>query len=152
VIAACERETAVGLRDRAAILLLARLGLCVGEIVEMDLSGFDWVSASVRVSGKSHYEVKLPITQEVGEAILEYLRRGRPPVQDSRLFVRMLAPWKPLKVCSVSAIVERAIARAGVEAPFRGADVLRHYAASRTMPHVQVPAANHGHFSHAGAA
>ena len=115
VIAACERETAVGLRDRAAILLLARLGLRAGDIVKMDLSDFDWVSASARVSGKSRYEVKLPITQEVGDAILEYLRRGRPPVQDSRLFVRVLAPWKPLKVSSVSAIVERAIARAGVE-------------------------------------
>jgi len=133
VIAACERETAVGLRDRAAILLLARLGLRAGDIVKMDLSDFDWVSASVRVSGKSHYEVKLPITQEVGEAILEYLRRGRPPVQDSRLFVRVLAPWKSLKVSSVSAIVERAIARAGVEAPFRGAHVLRHSAATEML-------------------
>jgi site-specific recombinase XerD len=133
VIAACERETAVGLRDRAAVLLLARLGLRAGDIVKMDLSDFDWVSASVRVSGKSHYEVKLPITQEVGESILEYLRRGRPPVQDSRLFVRMLAPWKPLKVSAVSAIVERAIARAGVEAPFRGAHVLRHSAATEML-------------------
>ena len=120
VIAACERETTVGLRDRAAILLLARLGLRAGDIVKMDLSDLDWVSASVRVSGKS-VRVKLPITQEVGDAILEYLRRGRPPVQDSRLFVRVLAPWKPLKVSSVPAIVERAIARAGVEAPFRRA-------------------------------
>ena len=133
VIAACERETAVGLRDRAAILLLARLGLRAGDIVKMDLSDFDWVSASVRVSGKSRYEVKLPITQEAGDAILEYLRRGRPPVQDSRLFVRVLAPWTPLKVSSVSAIVERAIARAGVEAPFRGAHVLRHSAATEML-------------------
>jgi site-specific recombinase XerD len=130
VIATCNRDTAVGLRDRAAILLLARLGLRAGDILKMDLSDIDWTHATVRVSGKSRYEIKLPLTQEVGDAVLDYLRRGRPPIQDTRLFIRMQAPWGPLHVSSVSAIVARAIARAGVDAPFRGAHVLRHSAAT----------------------
>ena len=133
VIAACDQSTAVGLRDRAAILLLARLGLRAGDIVNMDLSDIDWTHASVRVSGKSRREVKLPLTQEIGEAVLEYLKSGRPPVQDTRVFVRMLAPWRPLQVSSVSAIVARAIARAGVETPFRGAHVLRHSSATEML-------------------
>jgi site-specific recombinase XerD len=99
----------------------------------MDLGDIDWTHASVRVSGKSRYEVKLPLTQEVGEAVLEFLRIGRPPVQDTRLFVRMLAPWRPLQVSSVSAIVARAIAWAGIDAPFRGAHVLRHSAATEML-------------------
>jgi integrase/recombinase XerD len=70
VIAACDRETAVGLRDRAAILLLARLGLRAGDIRQMDLPDIDWTHASVRVSGKSRYEASLPLTQEVGDAVL----------------------------------------------------------------------------------
>ena len=78
VIAACNRDTAVGLRDRAAILLMARLGLRAGDILNMDLGDIDWQHASVRVSGKSRAEVKLPLTQEVGDAVVEYLRRGRP--------------------------------------------------------------------------
>jgi integrase/recombinase XerD len=130
VIATCNRDTAVGLRDRAAILLLARLGLRAGDILKMDLGDIDWTQATVRVSGKSRWEIKLPLTQEVGDAVLDYLRRGRPPVQGTYLFVRMQAPWRPLHVSSVSAIVARAIARAGIEAPFRGAHVLRHSAAT----------------------
>jgi integrase/recombinase XerD len=130
VIAACHRDTAVGLRDRAAILLLARLGLRAGDILNMDLSDIDWMHASVRVSGKSHTEVRLPLTQEVGDAVLEYLRRGRPPTTDRHIFVTMQAPVGPLHTSSVSAIVARAIARAGVESRFRGAHVLRHSAAT----------------------
>jgi len=130
VITACNRDTAVGLRDRAVILLLARLALRAGDILQMDLADIDWPHATVLVSGKSRYEIKLPLTQEVGDAVLDYLRRGRPPVQDTHLFLRMQAPWRPLHVSSVSTIVERAIARAGIEAPFRGAHVLRHSAAT----------------------
>ena len=133
VIAACDRDTPVGLRDRAVVLLLARLGLRAGDIVKMGLGDIDWTHASVCVSGKSRYEVRLPLTQEVGEAVLEFLRFGRPPVQDTRLFIRMLAPWRPLQVSAVSAIVERAIARAGIDAPFRGAHVLRHSAATEML-------------------
>jgi integrase/recombinase XerD len=133
VIAACDRETAVGLRDRAAILLLARLGLRAGDIRQMDLADIDWPHASIRVSGKSRYEATLPLTQEVGDAVLEYLRQGRPPVQITRLFVRMQAPWKPFHVSAVSAIVARAIARAGIKTTFRGAHVLRHSAATAML-------------------
>ncbi len=133
VIGACVRDTAVGLRDRAVILLLARLALRAGDIVKMDLGDIDWIQASVRVSGKSRDEVRLPLTQEVGDAVLEYLNQGRPPMQGTRLFIRMLAPWRPLQVSSVSALVARGIARAGVEAPFRGAHVLRHSAATEML-------------------
>lgn len=60
-------------------------------------------------------------------------QKGRPPVPGTRLFVRMLAPWMPLRVSAVSAIVARAIVRAEVEAPFRGAHVLRHSAATEML-------------------
>jgi len=134
VIASCDRDTPVGLRDRAAILLMARLGLRAGDVRKMDLNDIDWRHASVGVLGKSRHEVKLPLTQEVGEALLEYLRRGRPPVQDTtRVFVSMSAPWKPLEVSSVSGMVGRAIARAGIESQFRGAHVLRHSAATTML-------------------
>jgi site-specific recombinase XerD len=134
VIECCDRDTAVGLRDRAAVLLMTRLGLRAGDVRKMNLSDIDWRHASVSVSGKSRHEVKLPLTQEVGDALLEYLQRGRPPVLDTtRVFVSMSAPWKPLQVSSVSGMVGRVIARAGIEARFRGAHVLRHSAATAML-------------------
>src|SRR2546428_12534245 len=106
VIASCDRTTAVGLRDRAAVLLMARLGLRAGDVRCMDLSDIDWRHASVRVSGKSRHETKLPLTKEVGDPLFEYLSRGRPPAQDpSGVFASMLAPWKQLQTKSVSVLL-----------------------------------------------
>ena len=133
IIKACGQDTPVGLRDRAVILLLARLGLRAGDIARMELTDIDWRQASVRVSGKSRNEVNLPLTQEVGEAVWTYLQHGRPPAETLRLFVRMEAPWGPLKVCAVSELVHRAISRAKVDAPSHGAHVLRHSAATEML-------------------
>lgn len=133
IVAACDAATPIGLRDRSVILLLARLGLRAGDIVGMELADIDWQQASVRVSGKSRDEVSLPLTQEVGEALWAYLERGRPPSAATRLFLRMEAPWKPLKVSSVSALVQRAICRAKVDSPSHGAHVLRHSAATEML-------------------
>ena len=133
IIAACSRDTPLGLRDRAIILLLARLGRRAGDIVGMQLTDIDWTQASVRVAGKSRDEMSLPLTQEVGEAVGEYLQRGRPPSTSTRLFVRMEAPWNQLKVSAVSALVHRAICRAKVDAPSHGAHVLRHSAATEML-------------------
>lgn len=133
IIDGCDHDTAVGLRDRAALLLLARLGLRAGDITALRLDDLDWDQASVRVAGKSRTQVTLPLTQEPGDALVEYLRRGRPPASTDRVFVRMTAPWGPLAVSSVSALVSRAMSRAGVESRSRGAHVLRHSAATEML-------------------
>jgi site-specific recombinase XerD len=133
IIDACERSTPVGLRDRAALLLLARLGLRAGDIVALRMGDVDWREASVRVTGKSRTEIKLPITQEVGDALLEYVNMGRPPAETEHVFVRMLAPWRSLAVSSISALVSRAMSRARVDFPCRGAHVLRHSAATEML-------------------
>jgi site-specific recombinase XerD len=133
IINACDATTAVGLRDRAVLLLLARLGLRSGDVRHLRMDDLDWRQRSIRVSGKGHVEVELPLTQEVGDAILRYLRLGRPSAQTDRLFVRMAAPWTPLAASSVSALVARAMDRAGIESRFRGAHVLRHSAATEML-------------------
>jgi len=133
ILAACNRSTPVGLRDRAVLLLLARLALRAGDIRALAMGDLDWQQGSVRVAGKSRTHVRLPLTQEVGDALVDYLTRGRPPADTDRVFVRMVAPWRPLAMAAVSALVARAIARAGVTAPFRGAHVLRHSAATEML-------------------
>jgi integrase len=134
IIDACDSNRPDGARDRAILLLLARLGLRGGDIVRMRLSDIDWANARVQVAGKGRREVRLPLPQEVGDAILAYLRARRAVVGCDRVFLRSRAPWRPLAESSgVSCIVKRAIARAGVSAPTRGAHLLRHSAATAML-------------------
>ena len=134
IIAACDPSTPTGCRDRAIVLLLARLGLRAGDVVGLGLSDIDWQDASLIVSGKGRREVRLPLPQEVGDAIMAYLEHGRPPVNVTQVFLRTPAPVRPFADSSVvSCIVARAIRRAGVTARFRGAHVLRHSAATQML-------------------
>lgn len=134
IVDAADSSSRSAARDRAILLLLARLGLRAGDIVGMRLSDIDWKDAQVSVAGKGRQEVRLPLPQEVGDAILAYLDGRRPQVASDRLFLTARAPWEPL-ACSttVSYIVRRAIVRAGVKTPTRGAHLLRHSAATAML-------------------
>jgi len=133
VIDGCDDSTEVGARDRAILLLLSRLGLRSGDILGLGLRDIDWAKGSFVVSGKSSRESELPLTQELGDALLSYLRR-RPAVDTDKVFVSVMAPLRPLGgPASVGAIVRRALRRAGVEAPSQGAHLLRHSAATEML-------------------
>jgi site-specific recombinase XerD len=135
LIASCDRTSAVGRRDRAILLLLARLGLRAGDIVHLHLSDIDWKGASIQVSGKGRRHTRLPLTQEVGQAIVAYLKKGRPRTNADVLFIRSLAPFCALgPSCAVSKIVDKAFRRAGVARPSRGAaHLLRHSLATSLL-------------------
>lgn len=135
LIACCNPASRIGKRDRAILLLLARLGLRAGDIVQMHLTDIDWKGAWVQVSGKSRRQTRLPLTYEVGQAIATYIRAGRIPAQTDALFLRSRAPFRALgSHCAVSAIVDRAFRRAGVKRPGRGAaHLLRHSFASSML-------------------
>jgi len=135
VVASCDLATGHGLRDHAILLLLSRLGLRAGDIVAMSLDDFDWRRGTLRVKGKSHREAVLPLPQDVGDAILAYLERGRPRSASTRVFLTVLAPTRPFtSSAAVSDIVRFALARAGVRNPAnRGAHLLRHSAATAML-------------------
>lgn len=133
ILQVCAGASAIRLRDRAVLLLLARLGLRAGDARDLRLSDIDWEKASVRVTGKSRREVRLPLPQDVGEAILAYLQHGRPRVKSPVLFLSTWPPFKPLGSTTVSSIARLAMKRAGVEAPHLGAHVLRHSAATQLL-------------------
>jgi integrase/recombinase XerD len=120
--------TPAGRRDRAILLLLARLGLRAGDMVNLRLSDIDWKGAWVHVCGKSRRHTRLPLTQETGQAIVDYLQDGRPWTTAEALFVRCRAPFRAFgSHCAVSVIVKAAFGRAGVVRPSRGAaHSLRH--------------------------
>ena len=135
VLAHCPRDTAVGRRDYAILLLLARLGLRAGEIVALTLDSIDWEIGAIAVVGKGDQATTLPLPIEVGEAISDYLRHGRPASSDRALFLRACAPVRGLGAQqSIGTIVAAAIKRAGVQTRQQGSHQFRHNLERRLMP------------------
>jgi site-specific recombinase XerD len=132
VIAACDRSTPNGLRDYAIILLLARLGFRAGDVMEMKISDVNWSCGTIVVRGKQRRESRLPLPQDVGDALLAYLKKGRPRVSLESMFLCMQAPFRPFVTSTpVASVVRKALKRAGVKnAPWQGAHLLRHSAAT----------------------
>ena len=134
IIETCDPSTLLGSRNRAILLLLARLALRAGDIVALHLSDINWDEASLRVLGKGRHETHLPLTQEVGDAILTYLQRRGTRSGVDTLFLPVHAPMdRPLSSVSISTIVARAIKRAGVITPSKGAHLFRHSAATEML-------------------
>jgi integrase len=132
LLAACDLRQAHGVRDRAILLLLVRLGLRAGDIVARRWDDIDWREATLRVCGKGRQQVHWPLPQEAGDALLAYLQHARPKVAIDRVFLCANAPWRSLlSGSSVSNIVGSALRRAGIDhPPTRGANLLRHTAAT----------------------
>jgi integrase/recombinase XerD len=135
VIASCSAISSAGIRDRAILLLLARVGLRAGDILRLRLNDLDWEEATIRVAGKGRRQILLPMTQEIGDAIATYIRKGRCPIDDDTLFIRSRAPFRAFAShCAISVIVAQAMRRAGLRCPSRGAaHVLRHSVASSML-------------------
>jgi integrase/recombinase XerD len=137
IIDSCDLSTPAGKRDRAILLLLARLGLRAGDIVQMRLQDIDWKEAWIHVSGKNRRQTRLPLSQEVGRSIVQYLQEARPQAGTDALFLRCHAPFRALRShCAVSVLVASAMRRAGIERQVRGAaHLLRHSVASSMLRH-----------------
>ena len=136
LIAACDGDAPARRRERAIILLLVRLGLRAGDVAQLRLADIEWEAGSLRVTGKSRYQVRLPLPQEVGDAIVAYLE-CRPSISPSdHVFLRTIAPCRPFKRGDgISSLVRRVMKRAGIDTPFKGAHALRHTAATEMLRH-----------------
>ena len=129
IVASCDVTTPVGLRDRAILLLLARLGLRAGDIVNLCLGDIDWNNATVSLKGKSKYPARLPLPQDAGDAVADYILKARPRVDEDRVFLRNVAPRHSPFASSpaISMIVRRAMQRTGIDADgLPAAHVFRH--------------------------
>jgi integrase/recombinase XerD len=135
IISSCNLSSLVGRRDHAILLLLARLAFRAGDILQLRMKDIDWEGAGILVSGKGHQQTRLPLTQEVGDALVCYLLNGRPSSDTDVVFIRSRAPFRAFKShCAVSVIVTRAMRRAGVVCQNRGAaHLLRHSAATSML-------------------
>lgn len=129
LLASCDRRRGIGRRDYAVLMLLARLGLRGGEVVGLCLEDIDWRNGEITVRGKGSRVDRLPLPVDVGEALVSYLRRGRPRSEARTVFVRHQAPFVGFAgTGALRGILERACTRAGVAyaCPHR----LRHTAAT----------------------
>jgi site-specific recombinase XerD len=135
LIASCDRASSVDRRDRAILLLLARLGLRAGDIVHLRLNDIDWKNASIQVCGKGRRHARLPLTQEVGQAIVAYLKKARPRTNANTLFIHCRAPYCAFRTAgAVTMIVDKAFRRSGVVRPSTGAaHLLRHSLATALL-------------------
>jgi site-specific recombinase XerD len=134
VLASCDPATAIGARDRAVLLLLSRLGLRAGDVSNLRWHDIDWHHATVEVMGKSQRAARLPLSQEVGDALLHHLVNAPGAGPSDRMFLSSAPPLgRALGSSGISCITRRAITRAGVQAPARGAHVMRHSAATSLL-------------------
>jgi integrase/recombinase XerD len=125
----CDRDSAAGCRDFAILVLLARLGLRAGEVAALDLGDICWRQGEITVRGKGSRRDILPLPVDAGEAVAGWLAGGRPrEAACPAVFVRLRPPHGRLASTSVSYVVRRACARAGVTAA--GAHRLRHSTAA----------------------
>jgi integrase len=92
VLGSCDRSTVSGRRDRAILVLLARLGLRSGEVAALRLGDVDWRAGEITVRGKARRMDRLPLPAEVGEALVAYLTGGRPRSQCPQLILTLYAP------------------------------------------------------------
>ena len=134
LIAACDGTDPRRLRDRAIILMLVRLGLRSGDVARLRLSDINWNNGTLQVMGKGRYQVRLPLPQDVGDALLRYLECRPANIDTDHVFIRSNAPCRPFASGDgVSSVVKHALKRANIDAPAKGAHLLRHTAATEML-------------------
>lgn len=140
LIASVKTDSSIGKRDKAILLLLAMLGLRNQEIRKLRLDDIDWRSGKFHLlKTKSHRERILPLTQEVGDALADYLLHGRPHSNSPYVFLKHTTPVGAISSThGVGDVVRKHLKQAGIQSPGHGAHVLRHSLATH-MVNREVP-------------
>lgn len=127
----CDRSTDVGARNFAMLTLVARLGLRSIEVARLELGDLDWRAGEIVVHGKGNREDRLPLPADVGEAVVDHLRRRRAAAGCRQVFVLLKAPHGPVRPALLNDIIKGTCRRAGV--PRVGPHRLRHALAAELL-------------------
>jgi site-specific recombinase XerD len=127
IIQSIDRSTAIGKRDYAMLLLVTTYGLRASDVVSLKLDDIDWRKNIIQIfQHKTTTPLLLPLTEAVGESIVEYLRRGRPQVSFREIFSRCKAPNGPIKPTTMNEAFKCWVRRSGLLITFQGSHCLRH--------------------------
>ena len=131
----CDRATAMGRRDYAILMMLAKLGMRASEVATLTLDDIDWRSGEMLIRAKGRRRARLPIPPDVGAATVAYLRDGRPVSSCRRLFLRTIAPHTGFASgCAVTMVAKTALERAGIRGyAHQGAHLFRHSLATELL-------------------
>lgn len=122
-----------GIRNYALLLLLSRLALRISEAAALKLDDIDWRNGLILIDvSKTKCERQLPLPQDVGDAILRYIRLVRPRIPERHLFLQPVSPFGAYRAGSLGKAVSRMLVSAGLNAP-RGAHLFRHAAATKMV-------------------
>lgn len=130
-----------GLRDYAILMLLATYGLRAGEVARLRLEDIDWRGERLRVSqSKTGVESLLPLVAPVGEALLEYLQKGRPKTDVREVFLRVCAPHGPFaRGGSIDGVINSRLKRAGIKVTGRHGSHAFRFARAASLLQASVP-------------
>jgi len=135
VLDGCDRATAMGRRDYAILMMLAKLGLRANEVATLTLDDIDWRAGEMLVRAKGRQRARMPVPPDVGAAVVAYLRDGRPTSSCRRLFLRTPAPNVGFASgCAITVIAKTALERAGIRGyAHHGAHIFRHSLATELL-------------------
>jgi integrase/recombinase XerD len=134
VLGCVERRTPAGKRDYAILLLLVTYGLRAREVAALTLDDIDWRHDRLVVpERKAGHSTAFPLATSVGEALVDYLQNGRPDSDDRHMFMRAVAPIRPIGSAAVSSLARAYLLRAGIDVPRPGSHTLRHSAVQRLV-------------------
>jgi len=134
LLAAPDLRTQRGIRDRAILLLLAVYGLRSSEVVKLKLEDIDWSKDTIKVyRSKNRRHQTFPLTSEVGDAIVAYLRKARLKSVHREIFLSLVNPFGPLQPSSLTNITMKYYEQAKIRTPHMGPHSLRHACATNLL-------------------
>lgn len=134
MLAAVDRRSPVGKRDYAILLLLVTYGLRGREVAALTLDDIDWEHERLRIpERKAGHSTAYPLSPLVGEALLDYLKNGRPQREGRQVFYRAMAPQDPMTPAAVSTRASYYLHKVGAAVPRPGSHTLRHTCAQRLI-------------------
>lgn len=122
-----DRMSAYGIRDYTMLFLIATYGLRTCEVVSLTLDDIDWRAGVIRIpQRKTDNQLLLPLTDAAGDVLIEYLKKSRPQLPYRQLFLRVRAPYGPLKPTAVTEAFQLRVRLSGLDIPYQGPHCLRH--------------------------
>lgn len=129
-----DRTTAVGRRNYALLMLMKTYGLRSGEVVRLRLEDINWRQGAIHIrQTKTKQTLELPLLPEVAEAIIDYIRNGRPKTTYREIFIKCFAPYRPISINCLYYLVRMALLRAGIKAEHYGPYSIRHSRATSLL-------------------